>query len=114
MGVLPSTARRLDVLLARDASVSPWTSEEQEAVMEVGRTLGRVVLNARLYDRERHLVGVRTRFQEERDEQDERRTRAPSRAGPAPHGAWTSTSRMLTRRRCHARTVRARLPNETR
>ena len=25
--------------------------------MEVGRTLGRVVLNARLYDRERHLVG---------------------------------------------------------
>ena len=24
--------------------------------MEVGRTLGRVVLNARLYDRERHLV----------------------------------------------------------
>ena len=44
------------LLLARDASVSPWTSEEQEAVMEVGRTLGRVVLNARLYDRERHLV----------------------------------------------------------
>jgi signal transduction histidine kinase len=26
-------------------------------VMEVGRTLGRVVLNARLYERERHLVG---------------------------------------------------------
>ena len=25
--------------------------------MEVGRTLGRVVLNARLYERERHLVG---------------------------------------------------------
>ena len=45
------------VLLARDAAVSPWTHEEQEAVMEVGRTLGRVVLNARLYERERHLVG---------------------------------------------------------
>ena len=45
------------VLLARDAGVSPWTHEEQEAVMEVGRTLGRVVLNARLYERERHLVG---------------------------------------------------------
>jgi signal transduction histidine kinase len=45
------------VLLARDASMRSWTAEEQEAVMEVGRTLGRVVLNARLYERERHLVG---------------------------------------------------------
>jgi signal transduction histidine kinase len=45
------------VLLARDVSVSPWTQDQQEAVMEVGRTLGRVVLNARLYERERHLVG---------------------------------------------------------
>lgn len=45
------------VLLARDGSVNVWTHEEQGAVMEVGRTLGRVVLNARLYDRERHLVG---------------------------------------------------------
>jgi signal transduction histidine kinase len=45
------------VLLARDVAVSPWTQDQQEAVMEVGRTLGRVVLNARLYDRERHLVG---------------------------------------------------------
>lgn len=45
------------VLLARDGPVAVWTHEEQEAVMEVGRTLGRVVLNARLYDRERHLVG---------------------------------------------------------
>ncbi len=44
------------VLLARDAAVSEWTQDQQEAVMEVGRTLGRVVLNARLYDRERHLV----------------------------------------------------------
>ena len=44
------------LLLARE-SFSAWTHEEQEAVMEVGRTLGRVVLNARLYDRERHLVG---------------------------------------------------------
>ena len=44
------------VLLARDATVRAWTAEEQEAVMEVGRTLGRVVLNARLYERERHLV----------------------------------------------------------
>ncbi len=44
------------VLLARDASMRAWTAEEQEAVMEVGRTLGRVVLNARLYERERHLV----------------------------------------------------------
>ncbi|GAB3657493.1 hypothetical protein GCM10027596_12730 [Nocardioides korecus] len=45
------------VLLGRDAESSPWTHEEQQAVMEVGRTLGRVVLNARLYERERHLVG---------------------------------------------------------
>ena len=45
------------VLLARQDDVSPWTHEEQEAVMEVGRTLGRVVLNARLYGRERQLVG---------------------------------------------------------
>ena len=45
------------LLLARDSAVSPWTHEQQEAVMEVGRALGRVVLNARLYDRERHLVG---------------------------------------------------------
>ncbi len=45
------------VLLARDVAVSPWTQDQQEAVMEVGRTLGRVVLNARLYERERHLVG---------------------------------------------------------
>jgi signal transduction histidine kinase len=44
------------VLLARDATMRDWTAEEQEAVMEVGRTLGRVVLNARLYERERHLV----------------------------------------------------------
>jgi signal transduction histidine kinase len=45
------------VLLARDVSGTGWTQDQQEAVMEVGRTLGRVVLNARLYDRERHLVG---------------------------------------------------------
>lgn len=45
------------VVLARDVSVSAWTQDQQEAVMEVGRTLGRVVLNARLYERERHLVG---------------------------------------------------------
>ena len=44
------------VLLARDVTESGWTQDQQEAVMEVGRTLGRVVLNARLYDRERHLV----------------------------------------------------------
>ncbi len=44
------------VLLARDDG-TPWSDDEQAAVMEVGRTLGRVVLNARLYDRERHLVG---------------------------------------------------------
>jgi signal transduction histidine kinase len=45
------------LLLARDVSVSAWTQDQQEAVMEVGRALGRVVLNARLYERERHLVG---------------------------------------------------------
>jgi signal transduction histidine kinase len=45
------------VVLVRDAATRSWTAEEQEAVMEVGRTLGRVVLNARLYERERHLVG---------------------------------------------------------
>lgn len=45
------------VLLAREGRLSNWTAEEQEAVMEVGRALGRVVLHARLYERERHLVG---------------------------------------------------------
>ncbi len=45
------------VMLIRDVQINPWTHEEQEAAMEVGRALGRVVLNARLYDRERHLVG---------------------------------------------------------
>jgi signal transduction histidine kinase len=45
------------VLLIRDVLSDPWTAEEQEGVLEVGRTLGRVVLNARLYERERHLVG---------------------------------------------------------
>lgn len=44
------------VLLARDLE-RPWSPDEQNAVMEAGRTLGRVVLNARLYDRERQLVG---------------------------------------------------------
>ena len=44
------------VLLLRDVQANPWTHEEQQAVMEVGRALGRVVLNARLYERERHLV----------------------------------------------------------
>jgi signal transduction histidine kinase len=45
------------VLLARDVTLSTWTQDQQEAVMEVGRALGRVVLNARLYERERHQVG---------------------------------------------------------
>jgi signal transduction histidine kinase len=45
------------VLLIRDVHAAGWTVEEQEGVMEAGRTLGRVVLNARLYERERHLVG---------------------------------------------------------
>lgn len=33
-----------------------WSAAEQEAMMSVGRTLGRVVLDGRLYERERHLV----------------------------------------------------------
>jgi signal transduction histidine kinase len=45
------------VLLIRNVHADAWTAEEQEGVMEAGRTLGRVVLNARLYERERHLVG---------------------------------------------------------
>jgi len=45
------------VLLIRDVHADAWTAEEQEGVMEAGQTLGRVVLNARLYERERHLVG---------------------------------------------------------
>ena len=46
------------LVLTRDSTPSPWTSEEQVAAMEVGRTLGRVVLNSRLYERERYLVGT--------------------------------------------------------
>lgn len=44
------------VILLRDVSQNPWTEVELDAAMEVGRGLGRVVLNARLYSRERHLV----------------------------------------------------------
>ena len=45
------------VLLARDATVSPWTPRSRKPSWRSGRTLGRVVLNARLYERERQLVG---------------------------------------------------------
>ncbi len=41
--------------VARDAGTR-WTQHELDSAMEVGRTLGRVVLDRRLYDRERHLV----------------------------------------------------------
>jgi hypothetical protein len=64
--------------------------------------------------RQRHLVGARGRCGRGGTERDERRGEAASPACRAPHGAWTSTSRMLSRRRFHARTVRPRLPSETR
>ena len=43
------------LVVARDAGTR-WTQHELDATMEVGRTLGRVVLDRRLYDRERQLV----------------------------------------------------------
>ena len=43
------------LIVVRDTPTA-WSSDEEAAVMEVGRTLGRAVLNARLYERERHLV----------------------------------------------------------
>ena len=42
--------------LGRDADPSAWTTEEITASLEVGRDLGRAVLHARLYERERELV----------------------------------------------------------
>lgn len=42
--------------LGRDAESSSWTAEEISAALEIGRDLGRAVLHARLYERERQLV----------------------------------------------------------
>ncbi|HEX6486291.1 MAG TPA: ATP-binding protein [Nocardioidaceae bacterium] len=42
--------------LGRDAEPTTWTAEEIAAALEIGRDLGRAVLHARLYERERQLV----------------------------------------------------------
>ena len=42
--------------LGRDAEPTTWTAEEITAALEIGRDLGRAVLHARLYERERQLV----------------------------------------------------------
>jgi signal transduction histidine kinase len=44
------------LVLGRDADSSSWTAEEIAAALEIGRDLGRAVLHARLYERERQLV----------------------------------------------------------
>ncbi len=43
------------LIIAREPD-QVWSEEERQAAMEVGKALGRVVLDARLFDRERHLV----------------------------------------------------------
>jgi signal transduction histidine kinase len=43
-------------VLGREADSSVWTAEEITAALEIGRDLGRAVLHARLYERERQLV----------------------------------------------------------
>ncbi len=45
------------LLVARRPASSTWSELEQETLGEIGRTLGRVVLDARILERERHLVG---------------------------------------------------------
>lgn len=44
------------VVLMRDIMEPGWDDEEREAAMEIGRTLGRGVLNSRLFARERQIV----------------------------------------------------------
>lgn len=44
------------LVLARASTARPWTQEEVDATLEIGRDLGRAVLHARLYEREHRLV----------------------------------------------------------
>ena len=44
------------LVLARVSTARPWTQEEVDATLEIGRDLGRAVLHARLYEREHKLV----------------------------------------------------------
>ena len=44
------------LVLARASNTRPWTQEEVDATLEIGRDLGRAVLHARLYEREHRLV----------------------------------------------------------
>ncbi|MGN6413721.1 sensor histidine kinase [Flexivirga sp.] len=46
------------LVMTREAAYPSWSPQEVDGAMEVGRDLGRSVLNARLLERERHLVGV--------------------------------------------------------
>lgn len=45
------------LVLARAGEPSTWSAEEVTAALEIGRDLGRAVTHARLYERERRLVG---------------------------------------------------------
>lgn len=45
------------LVMTREASAPTWSRQEVDGAMEVGRDLGRAVLNARLLEREHHLVG---------------------------------------------------------
>ncbi len=45
------------LLVARRPGTSSWSELEQDTIGEIGRSLGRVVLDARILERERHLVG---------------------------------------------------------
>jgi signal transduction histidine kinase len=44
------------LVLGRAADSNAWTAEEIAAALEIGRDLGRAVLHARLYERERQVV----------------------------------------------------------
>ncbi|MFC6704707.1 sensor histidine kinase [Flexivirga alba] len=46
------------LVMTREAASPTWSPQEVDGAMEVGRDLGRSVLNARLLERERHLVDV--------------------------------------------------------
>ncbi len=45
------------IVMVRDVASPRWSTDEVEAALEIGRDLGRAVMQARVFARERHLVG---------------------------------------------------------
>jgi signal transduction histidine kinase len=51
-----------NLVLTRSDASRPWTTAEQAAGLDVGHDLGRILLNARLFEREQQLVDELTRL----------------------------------------------------